>query len=340
MKLRGAAFGLFLALGCTLAHVPAAYADKSEAPQADPATRDKSRAAFKKGVSQIKAQDWAGARASFEEAYSLFPHPSILLNLGMSRLKTDDPAGAEEALMKFLQEDSGAEAGELASARDALADARGKIGTIHLALTPATAKATIDGKPTDKTDVRVKAGSHAITIEAEGFQPADKQVDVPAKGTIDVQAVLAPKAGTETKPPSQGKTEEHVSTDDGSVRPIAGYALAGVAGVALIVTGVMGARALSLSSDYTDKAKPDTYGNPDTKSSGIAMRTGADVSFIIALLAGAGAVVLLFTDIGKSSDAPPSPGAAPKKDPEAKPAESPASREGRVHYSFPATLRW
>jgi Tfp pilus assembly protein PilF len=75
-----------LAISLAVAAPSLAYADKGEQAQVDPATRDKSRAAFKKGVTQLKAQDWAGARASFEEAYSLVPHPSILLNLGISRL--------------------------------------------------------------------------------------------------------------------------------------------------------------------------------------------------------------------------------------------------------------
>jgi hypothetical protein len=235
--------------------------------------------------------------------------------------------------MKFLQEDSGAGPDELASARDALAEARSKIGTIHLALTPATAKATIDGKVAAAADVRVKAGTHTITIEADGFQPAEKSVDVTAKATIEVEAVLAPIAGG--APPAEKPAEkpgEKVSTDDGDWRPIAGYALLGVAGVSLIASGVMAVRALSLSSDYSDQSNRETYQNPDTKSTGIAMRTGADVAFIIALLAGAGGAVLLFTDLGKSTDAnaPPKPAEPPKE---------PPKTTGFV-YSFPSTIRW
>jgi hypothetical protein len=336
VKLRSVCLAISLAVGAP----SLAYADKGEQAQVDPATRDKSRAAFKKGVTQLKAQDWAGARASFEEAYSLVPHPSILLNLGISRLKTDDPAGAEEALMKFLQEDSGAGPEELASARDALAEARGKIGTIQLKVTPENAKTTVDGKVATGTDVRVKAGSHALTIEADGFQSAEKQVDVPAKGSIEVQATLvktgAPPAGGE-----QGGTREDekkdatVSTSDEGFRPILGYSLLGVSGVALIATGIMAARAFSLSSDYGDINNKETYQNKDTKSSGIAMRTGADVAFIVALLAGAGAVVLLFTDIGKDA-----PAAAPAK-PADKPAEQPKPEpQAKIQYQFPSTFRW
>jgi hypothetical protein len=310
-----------LAIAC----VPSlARADKGEQAQVDPATRDKSRAAFKKGVAQLKAQDWKGARASFEDAYSLVPHPSILLNLGVSRLKTDDPAGAEEALTKFLQEDSGAGSDELASARDALAEARGKLGTIHFNLTPTGAKTTVDGKEASGTDVRVKAGSHAIVIESEGFQSAEKQVDVPAKGTIEVQAVLAKTGGAATDKPKEEKKE--VSTDDGTTRKYIGYGLLGAAGLALIITGIEGVSALSAASDY--KTETDPAKKKDLKDSGEGARTIADISLILGLLAGAGGVILLFTDIGK--DTGPAKPDAPKPEPP----------KAAIRYQFPATLRW
>lgn len=340
MKLRTVCLAITLAV----ASPSLAYADKGEATQVDPATRDKSRAAFKKGVSQLKAQDWSGARVSFEEAYSLVPHPSILLNLGIARLRTDDPAGAEEALMKFLQEDSGAGPEELASARDALAEARGKIGTIHLNLTPASAKTSIDGKAASGTEVRVKAGAHTLTIEAEGFQSAEKQIDVPAKGTIEVEAVLA-KTGAPPEGGDKPKAEEkkEVSTGDDSLRPILGYSLLGVSGVALIATGVMAARAFSLSGDYSDRNNAETYQNPDTKSSGIAMRTGADVAFIVALLAGAGGIVLLFTDIGKDAPTatkPDAPKPSDKHEDGGEPLAPAAEPQAKIRYTFPATIRW
>ena len=64
------------ALAPAVAHAQPPASSKAEAE-----ARDRSRAAFRKGVAQLRASDWSGARASFESAYTLFPHPSILLNL-------------------------------------------------------------------------------------------------------------------------------------------------------------------------------------------------------------------------------------------------------------------
>jgi Tfp pilus assembly protein PilF len=141
---------------------PAAATPTKESTSADPASRDRSRAAFRKGVAQLRAQDWAGARASFEEAWSLVQHPSILLNLGIARLRTDEPVLAEQDLVRFLSEDPGAAAEEIASARDALAEARSKIGTLRVVASPASARVTVDGKA---VAVRGTAGTQGGVAE-------------------------------------------------------------------------------------------------------------------------------------------------------------------------------
>src|SRR5205085_4182985 len=109
--------------------------------------REKSRAAFRAGVSQLQAKDWKAARSSFEVAWQLYPHPSILLNLGIARLRTDDPVLAEQDFVRFLSEDFGATPEELAGAREALAEARTKIGTIKIVASPPSARIVVDGKP-------------------------------------------------------------------------------------------------------------------------------------------------------------------------------------------------
>jgi len=269
---------------------------------ADPQAKEKSRAAFRRGVTQLRAQDWAAARASFEEAWSLVQHPSILLNLGIARLKTDDPVLAEADLVRFLSEDPGAAADETSSARDALAEARSKIGTLRVTTMPASARVMVDGKAASirasteagTAEVRLKAGKHTVAVDADGFNPEERPVDVPAKGETEVKVTLTAKPDTTTKP----KDPPVPPTGGPSTRTIVGWSLAGVGGVALLASGIMGLRAISLSGDYEDATNRASFQNQDVKDEGIAFRTGADVALVAALLAVAGAVVLLFTDIG------------------------------------------
>ncbi|MCW5834688.1 MAG: PEGA domain-containing protein, partial [Labilithrix sp.] len=260
----------------------------------------RSRAAFRRGVAELRAEDWAGARASFEEAWSLVQHPSILLNLGIARLRTDDPVLAEQDLVRFLSEDSGATSEELASAREALGEARSRIGTLRVIATPASARVVIDGQPASVraptgagrggvAEARLKAGEHTVVVEADGFLADRRSVEVLPKSETELEVALVGGAARTAR--SEGM----------STRAIVGWSLAGVSGVALAASGVMALRAMSLSNDYADRASP-SFQDRDVKDEGIAFRTGADVALVTALLAGAGAVVLLFTDIGASSD--------------------------------------
>ncbi|MBX3188180.1 MAG: hypothetical protein KF819_14255 [Labilithrix sp.] len=258
--------------------------------------REKSRAAFRKGVVQLRAQDWAAARASFESAWSLYPHPSILLNLGIARLRTDDPVRAEQDLVRFLSEDPGAAPEELSGAREALAEARARIGTIRVTVTPASARITIDGKPVEAlrrggasgeaavAELRVKAGRHVITSDAPGHEAAKREIDLAGKAESAVAIALT---ALETPDVERGS----------SARPIVGWSLAGTAGAALLAGGIFALRAKSLSDDYADPASAG-FQSPDTRSEGVTFRTAADVALVIGVISAAGAVLLLATDIG------------------------------------------
>jgi hypothetical protein len=269
---------------------------------ADAESREKSRVAFRKGVAQIRAQDWPAARASFEAAWSLYPHPSILLNLGIARLRTDDPVRAEQDLVRFLSEDVGAAPDELAGAREALAEARTRIGTLRIAVSPPTARVAVDGKSVDTVrsadpsasglvaEVRAKPGRHAVVIEAEGYAPARRELDLAARGEAVTTVTLSPAL----------PAKKPVVTTGPSTRAVVGWSLAGLAGAALITGGVTALRAKTLSTEYGDPTSA-RFQDHSARSSGIAFRTAADIGLGVAILSGAAAVILLFTDLGKSS---------------------------------------
>jgi hypothetical protein len=267
---------------------------------ADAESRERSRVAFRKGVAQLRAQDWVAARASFEIAWGLYPHPSILLNLGIARLRTDDPVRAEQDLVRFLSEDVGASPDELASAREALADARSRLGTLRVVVSPAAARVSVDGKAVETVrradsgsaavvaEVRAKPGRHVVAVEADGHTADSRDVDLVAKGDVAVTITLA--AAVEKRPTESGPP----------MRAVVGWSLAGLGGAALITAGFTALRAKSLSNEYSDSGG-GRYQDPDARSEGITFRTAADVALGVAVLSGAAAVILLLTDIGKSS---------------------------------------
>lgn len=289
-----------LTLGIVLlgANAPAQAAPDRATSAEDAELRDRSRGAFRKGVTELRAQDWSAARASFETAWSLFPHPSILLNLGLSRLRTGDPALAEQDLLRFLSEDPGATADELASAREALAEARALVGTLRIVVSPSSASILVDNRPVERlkpvdagplrdavvAETRCKAGEHVIDVRAEGYQPGRLSLFVPAKSETEGQVSLTRISSSAKRP--------DVPVSDG--RSIAGWGLLGFAGVAAGVGAFSGVRAKSLADAYVDR-NSSRFQDADTRSQGITLRTAADVAFGVALVSGVAAVVLLLT---------------------------------------------
>jgi hypothetical protein len=300
-----AVFALAVALAAAdVLATRAASADEPAQALSDADAKERSRAAFRRGVGQLRAQDWHAARASFEQAYQLFPHPSILLNLGIARLRTNDPVLAEQDLVRFLSEDAGASPDELAGAREALAEARSKIGTVRVVVSPANARVSVDGKRVEvlkragaaedavAAEARAKPGKHAVLVEADGYAAERREVDVAAKGETEVKVTLVP-GETKTPPPPPG-------ADEGpDTRAIAGWSLVGVAGAALVAGGAFALSAKAKADDYNDPTS-GSYQSADTRSSGTTYRTLADVGFGVAIVSGAVAVLLLATDIGAS----------------------------------------
>ena len=303
MRSRVVVTSLVLIACATSQVMQVAHADEPPA-KADGDARERSRVAFRKGVAQLRAQDWAAARSSFEAAMVLYPHPSILLNLGIARLRTDEPVLAEQDLVRFLSEDVGASADELASAREALAEARTKIGTLRVVVSPASARVVVDGKAVETVrradlgtkrgqdvvaEVRAKPGYHAVAVDAEGFTSERREVQISARAEAVVTLALVRVDVAKT--PAETRTQP---------RNIVGWSLAGLAGAALITSGITALRAKTLSDEYGDRSSAH-FQDSAARSEGITFRTTADVALTVAVLSGAAAIVLLFTGLGKSS---------------------------------------
>ncbi|HEX8795626.1 MAG TPA: tetratricopeptide repeat protein [Polyangiaceae bacterium] len=249
--------------------------------------RERSRAAFRRGVSQAESGDYTSARDSFLEAYKLFPHPSILLNLGIARAHTGQWLEAEQDLVHFLADDGGARPDELASARAELAQTRLHLGSFRLRAAPDGARATLDARPLalmpgSFVDVRTTRGTHALRVDADGYTPYSKKLEVVGEKAPDVDVSL--------QPIGQAPPPQH----PGEGRRIAGWFLVAGAGVAAVVGTVAGFEAMSLANEYNNPTDTQHFQDQGTKASGITFRTSADIAFLGALaLGGAGAYLLL-----------------------------------------------
>jgi hypothetical protein len=263
---------------------------------ADGDPRELSRAAFRRGVTQAGTGDYKAARESFLEAYRLFAHPSILLNLAIARAHVGEWVEAEQDLVHFLADDGGAQSDELASARAELAQTRKHLGTFRLRVAPSGARASLDARavaviPGSFVDVRTTRGTHDLHVAAEGLPPVERVVDVEADRAPDVDIALTP-AG-EVPPPSS----------PGDNTRIAGWFMVG-GGVVLAGVGLYaGVQAQSLANQYNESGSGH-FQDQGTKASGIVFRTAADICFVGALaLGGIGTYFLVTAPTGSGAQA-------------------------------------
>jgi len=248
--------------------------------------RQDSRAAFRRGVSALEKQKWSEARDEFAHAYDLFPHPSILLDLGLARSHVGEWVQAEQDLTRFLAEDTGALPDELQTARITLESVRHHIGTVRVRIAPAGASATLDQKPvalapSDLVDVRVAEGDHELVATAPDHETWRGHIGVDAGATKVVDLTLAPN--DEKTAPRRGVSAQRVAS---YVTFGAGVAIAGFATFA-------GLHSIDLANEYNTPGNP-SYQNPGTKSEGIDYRTAADVTFAIAGACVIAAAILYF----------------------------------------------
>ncbi|CAN5266617.1 hypothetical protein BH09MYX1_BH09MYX1_49480 [soil metagenome] len=244
--------------------------------------REESRAAFRRGVAAIEKQDWATARTELEHAYELYAHPSILLDLGLARARTQAWVLAETALLRFLADDEGAATDEVETARRTLAEVKSHLGTLRVKLTPASAKVTVDGDPlslgADGTaDVRVVLGSHRVRAETDAFVASERMVAITAQGG-EAELILVPLPDPTARGPSP--------------LTYVGYSLVGVGAVSLGVGIFAGVRALSLAHEYSTAGEA-RYQDTDVKSTGIMFRTLSDVTILGGIVLGAAGVVCI-----------------------------------------------
>jgi len=255
--------------------------------------RDESRAAFLRGVSEAHQQHFTAARDAFLEAYRLYPHPSILLNLGIARMRTGEFLAAEEDFGKFLADSGGAPSEDLANARAALQEVRAHIGTLRVRVSPARARATLDGVmialgASTFVDVRAVVGPGELRVAADGYEPVVRQAMIARDQVAVVDVILSPSGA---KPPDARDRPAPAVTPERHAT--LGWALAGTGALFAVVGSVAGVEAIGLAHDYNTPGS-NGYQAPGTRSEGIAWRTSADVLFAVALVTGGiGAYILL-----------------------------------------------
>jgi hypothetical protein len=284
---------------------------------AAPAKPVDAKAAMASGEKKFKAADYAGALADFEAANTAKASPEADRFIGLSHDNLGHFAEAVVAYERFLanvpanMKQQGEETKKRVEAIKAMP------AKVHLETTPPGAAVTVDRaanpnavpEPTPTpTDVELKPGKHTLHFTAEGYDPADKEIDVSFASKQDVKVDLVKTAEPPPPPPPPVAAETPIATPPPPPPPpeprskVPAYVTGAVAIVAAGVGTVFGIKALGQSSDFKDN--PTTKKADDGENNALV----ADMMFGIAITFGVTSAVLFL-----SSDAPATAKGAPQK---------------------------
>ena len=146
-------------------------AERSAHAQAADAVTEVARQRYQEGVKAFDAGRFEDARAAFLQAYALKRHPAVLLNLGLSEVKSGHAEDGGNHLQAFLRDPS-ASPDQRASAEKAISDAKKKAGIVIVIVDANGADVSVDGTAVGRSPlldpVFVKPGKHTLLATYQG----------------------------------------------------------------------------------------------------------------------------------------------------------------------------
>lgn len=202
MRIR--AYSLAYALLLSGSSVATLSTSTPAAAQTADAMTEMARQRFQEGVTFYDAKDYEKARAAFLQAYALKKHPSVLLNLAQSELRSGHEADAAQHFDQYLRENPAATPAERGEAEKGLAAARARVAEVTVSA-PAGAQIFVDGEPVGAAPlpgpVFLPPGNHKLEARKDGATGASDVVAAAgAKSTAALSFGETPAAGPVATP--------------------------------------------------------------------------------------------------------------------------------------------
>lgn len=268
----------------------------------DKDAKKKAAAKFKEGEALFQKHSYPEAAQAFEEAYSIAPHPSGLLN-AINAWTMAGQLVRSATLAQKLIADSATDDASRTEARSKLADLQTKIGRLNIRGASQIKDLTIDGKPATPGEVFVEPGDHLIEADLEG-KKTRRKVTVVA-GSSEQILLEAPAAAPTTAPTATAPTATATPTATEAPRskglpPVVVYV---GGGLTLALTGVSiwsGLDTVKAREAYDSDFKQGKASEAD-KEAGLAKQTRTNVLIGATVVTGAVTlgIALFATNWGK-----------------------------------------
>lgn len=189
---------------------------------------------FQEALALQDKGDWASACPRFRDSYAADPSVGALLNVAACSeregklLRAKEEYGAALAL-NLKSSDPARREAVRKEAEAALAKLDARIPSIVVSVEPKQARVSIDGGAPVASGAasRVDPGSHTLRVEADGFAPTERTVDVSESQRLVLEMTLSPGLSIASPPPE----------DDSPKSLLVPGLLVGGLGLALAATG-------------------------------------------------------------------------------------------------------
>jgi hypothetical protein len=230
----------------------------------DDVTLTMARERFKEGVGYFDKKDFAKARVAFLQAYALKKHPSVLLNLAQSELRSGHEADAAKHFAQYLREHKDATEAERQGADTGLTAAKALVAEVALEVDANGAEIYVDGDLEGQAplpgSVYLTPGAHEIQARKDG-KTVNGPITASAGQSTSLRLSLARTAkpapaatgsgdGNEAPPPEAGgePAHEEPATERQGFFPWLSHTPGAIIGVGLTGAGLIGGGAFAFSS--------------------------------------------------------------------------------------------
>ncbi len=178
-------------------------------PAPTPEEVQQAQARWAEGKAFFDAGNYESARVAFKQAYTVFPHPAFLQNLGEAELHCGRQVEAARHLSQFIRTATAGTALQRDAAKKSLKKASEKLGSLIVETNADDAEVHVDDdiigrSPLGSMQWFVEPGAHAVVARKEGYLDGTERVDVaigpPKNVFVKLQRVITGAADDVTPP--------------------------------------------------------------------------------------------------------------------------------------------
>jgi len=151
-------------------------------PMASPEDKAKAQSLLREGARLYEKGALLPALEKFNEAYTAFPSPKLLFNIGQTSRDLGRFVDAMVAFERFLDEDPEAPGDMIDEAKKSMAELQSKLGKLRIQCSKAGAEVSVDGKPVGVSPITqpiwASQGNHQVTARHPDTIPAVEDVEV------------------------------------------------------------------------------------------------------------------------------------------------------------------